>query len=377
MSNYYEVLGIETNASADEIKKAYRSLCIKYHPDKNGDKDTSKFQLINDAYTTLSDKESRYIYDENLIASKMFSNLGGNGYVDMESFLNQQQHHPSMYNPFVATAFYQYPPGNMQSQRSTSSNMNNLFEELGASMGIPPEVASTIYSQMNNISKSMKSSKINKEETRTKDNDPTTSVNLSPDDIKTNLTITFNDSYNGCAKSIRIERELRTSDSIKYEEETLYIDVPKGIDNLETITIDNKGHKWENNKSNVIVTINIIPHPNFIRDNLDVIYNYDITFVESINGFYKQIPMIGDDTGKTINIKNPPGHIILNKQKQYIKNHGFTRGDRTGSIILMPTIIPPDKITEDTANKISELLLCNKSNNNNINIEEIDITKND
>src|SRR5512140_912914 len=64
--DYYEVLGVEKNASADDIKRAYRRLAIKYHPDKNpGDKDAeAKFKECAEAYEVLSDPDKRKQYDQ-------------------------------------------------------------------------------------------------------------------------------------------------------------------------------------------------------------------------------------------------------------------------------------------------------------------------
>ena len=63
--DYYKLLGVERTASADEIKKAFRKLAMKYHPDRNrGDKKAEEqFKLINEAYAVLSDKEKRRQYD--------------------------------------------------------------------------------------------------------------------------------------------------------------------------------------------------------------------------------------------------------------------------------------------------------------------------
>ena len=72
--DYYEVLGVSKNASDDEIKKAYRKLAVKYHPDKNpGDKEAeAKFKEINEAHDVLSDKQKRARYDQ-------FGHAGVNG----------------------------------------------------------------------------------------------------------------------------------------------------------------------------------------------------------------------------------------------------------------------------------------------------------
>lgn len=74
--DYYEVLGVSKNASDDEIKKAYRKLAVKYHPDKNpGNKEAEeKFKEISEAHEVLSDKQKRARYDQFGHAG-----VGGNG----------------------------------------------------------------------------------------------------------------------------------------------------------------------------------------------------------------------------------------------------------------------------------------------------------
>ena len=83
--NYYEMLGVNKNASSSEIKKAYRTLAIKYHPDRNlGNKAAEeKFKDINEAYETLSDQTRRVQYDQSISRTKFinkagFSNFGRN-----------------------------------------------------------------------------------------------------------------------------------------------------------------------------------------------------------------------------------------------------------------------------------------------------------
>lgn len=85
MTNYYEVLGVAKDASKDDIKKAYKKLAQKYHPDRyDGEDASTKFQEINSAYQTLSDEQKRAAYDNPQPEGFQFrtSNMGGQGGMD-------------------------------------------------------------------------------------------------------------------------------------------------------------------------------------------------------------------------------------------------------------------------------------------------------
>ncbi len=86
MKNYYEILGVKTSASQDEIKRAYRKLASQHHPDKGGD--VKKFQEIEQAYRTLSDPQTRQQYDNPQPDFGQFGFSQGNTPFDFESIFD-------------------------------------------------------------------------------------------------------------------------------------------------------------------------------------------------------------------------------------------------------------------------------------------------
>lgn len=84
-SKFYELMGVDKNASMDEIKKAFRKLALKNHPDRGGDKET--FQELQNAYEILSDKEKRDVYDK--YGEEGLKEGGGGGHGGMDDILGQ------------------------------------------------------------------------------------------------------------------------------------------------------------------------------------------------------------------------------------------------------------------------------------------------
>ena len=88
--DYYEVLGIKKDAEQSEIKKAYRRLVKKYHPDVNSEDDAEgKFKEVQEAYEVLSDESKRSAYDQYGHASTAGFNGGGNGYTNYQQYGGQ------------------------------------------------------------------------------------------------------------------------------------------------------------------------------------------------------------------------------------------------------------------------------------------------
>jgi molecular chaperone DnaJ len=84
MEDFYQILGVNENASQDEIKKAYRKLAVEHHPDKGGDE--NKFKKISEAYDTIGDENKRSQYDNQ--KRNPFANMGGGGFNPFEDMFN-------------------------------------------------------------------------------------------------------------------------------------------------------------------------------------------------------------------------------------------------------------------------------------------------
>ena len=103
--DYYEILGVSKTATADEIKKSYRTLAFKYHPDRNPDNPAAeeKFKQVNTAYDILGDEAKRRNYD-----------LGGYSYRPEASYSNTRQYQYTYQNPFGDDTFWQWFTNNSQ-----------------------------------------------------------------------------------------------------------------------------------------------------------------------------------------------------------------------------------------------------------------------
>lgn len=126
MKNYYEVLGISKTASADEIKKAYRNLAFKYHPDRNsGDKVAEeKFKEINEAYDVLSDEKKRADYDSFGTSNSHYSGTN-NSYNRNNDFTNEE----TFWNWFNGNTTNSYGNNNTYRNYYQSTNSYNKKED--------------------------------------------------------------------------------------------------------------------------------------------------------------------------------------------------------------------------------------------------------
>lgn len=305
MKNFYNVLGIEKNASPEQIKKAYRSLSIKCHPDRGGSKES--FQELNEAYQTLSDADKKKEYD--------FKMNGGNNRMP-NGFPNGFPN--GMHNGIPPEIFQQF----FNNNGMFNGRQNFTFFHNGRPV---------------NINRNVKPAPINK-----------------------TIDITIKESFNGVTKPINIERWIDHRGIKKFEKECIYLPIPRGIDNKEIIIIEGKGNVLNDNlKGDIKIFINLINDTEFKRNGLDLHLSKTITLKEALVGFNFEITHI---SGKKYTINNKNGKVITPTYKKIIPHMGMRRDNKhpapmtTGCLIINFIIDFPDTLSKEIRDKLNEIL---------------------
>ena len=318
-TDYYQILGISEDADQDVIKKAYRKLSMRFHPDKNKGDPTSeeKFKEINNAYTILSDKESKSRYD----MEKKFG--GGAGGIDINDIFS------SIFGAGIGGGIPgMFPPG-ANVRVFTGGNRSQGFDPFAGIHEQGPNGMFGFHPSMNNV--------FNK-----------------PPPITQTVTINIKQAYTGCNVPLRIKRWCKEASTKREEEETLYIQIPKGADNNEIIILREKGNSINGTlKSDVKVFIKVTNDTPLVRSGLDLIFKKTITLKDALCGLAFDLPYIN---GKTYKINNDVGSIIQPGYRKIIPDMGMERENIKGSLIIEFTVQFPDKLSTETINKLKTLL---------------------
>jgi len=301
--NYYNILGVNENSTKDEIKRAYRSLQMKYHPDKNpGNIEAINMtQKINEAYETLSDNEKKTEYD--MMRNNPFMRMNSNG------------------------------PFNNSDEIPVSDIFNMLFSANPFAMpGMPGPKIHIFHGGQMNINQAVK----------------------KPIPIIKSLQITMDQVYNGACLPMEIERWILENGIKLFEKETIYVGIPKGIDDNEMIILRDKGNIISANcKGDVKLTIMVQNNTLFRRVGLDLILEKNITLKEALCGFSFELKYID---GKSYTLNNNKGSIVPPEYKKIYTGMGLKRGEHSGNMIINFHIDFPDKLTEEQIDKLISIL---------------------
>lgn len=316
--DFYKILELPETAAIDEIKKSYRRLSLLHHPDRNGNsaESVAKFQKISDAYETLGDVDKKREYD-------MTRN---NPFIKMMSGHNQGHPfgHPfNQGNPFGP---------NMNQMDDILSGLFGLNMNQGPfGQGFPFGQG---QGQGQNIRIFHNGMPIN----------ITQNHNQKPQSIMVSITVPIDKILTGTTVPIDIERWVMENSNKVFEHETIYVSVPKGMDEGELIVLKDKGHVVnENCKGDIKIVVKIENNTNFQRQGLDLILQKTISIKEALCGFTFDLKYI---TGKNYTINNNAGNIIPNGYKKVIPNMGFSRDEHIGNLIIVFDVKFPEKLSD-------------------------------
>jgi molecular chaperone DnaJ len=221
--DYYEILGVNKNASDDEIKKAFRKLALKYHPDKNpGDKEAeAKFKEVSEAHEVLSDKQKRARYDQ-------FGHAGVNGAAGG--------------NPFAGGSPFGNGSFNGQTFYSDFGNidLNDFFGDLGSLFGFRTSTRRPRRGQ----------------------------------DYQTSVTLDFKEAIFGTTKTVSVNGK------------NLPIKIPAGIDDGASIRIRGEGGEAPEGgqKGDLYIQVRVKPHKHLTREGVIILSEETISMVDAALG---------------------------------------------------------------------------------------------
>ena len=344
--DYYEVLGVSKSASADEIKKAYRKMAIKYHPDKNpGDKEAEeKFKEAAEAYEVLSDANKKARYDQYGHAG-MGGNSGfGGGFgggMNMEDIFSQ-----------FGDIFGGHFGGGFGGGRRTQQQAK------GSNLRIRIKI--NLEEMVNGTSKTIKIKRMKLANGVTSKTCPTCNGTGAQTQVMDTIfgrmqTQTTCHVCGGEGTVIKNKCTYCHGDGVVKGEEVVEINIPAGVAEGMVVNVPNKGNAGKHNgiTGNIQVYIEEEDNDTFIRDGQNVIYNLLLDFPTAVLGGQVEIPTID---GSSVKIKieegTQPGKTLRLRGKGLPAVQGYGRG--MGDLIVQISVYVPKTLSKSERNAIEE-----------------------
>lgn len=333
--DYYDILGVSKNASADEIKKAYRKLAIKFHPDKNPDDKSAedKFKEGAEAYEVLSNPEKKQRYDQFGHAGAQGGYGGGQGGMNMDDIFSQ---FGDIFGGGGGSPFDSFFGGGGQSSRG------GRRVQRGTNLRI--KVKLTLEEIANGIEKKIK---VNKQivcntcdGSGAKDKNSFSTcktcggsgavrrvTNTILGQMQTTSTCP---TCNGEGTSITAKCGTCQGEGVTRGEETISINIPAGVSEGMQLSMSGKGNAAPRGgvPGDLIILIEEIPHESLKREGINIIYDLHVSFVDATLGASVEVPTIDGKARIKLEPGTQGGKILRLKGKGIPEVNSYHKGDQ-------------------------------------------------
>lgn len=341
--DYYEILGIAKGASADEIKKAYRKMAIKYHPDKNpGDKTAEeKFKEAAEAYEVLSDPQKKQRYDQFGHAGVGGNGGFGGGGMSMDDIFSQ-------FGDVFGGGFGDFFSG--------GSGRGGRTRVTGSNVRI--KLKMTLAEIKNGTEKKIKYRRLVTADgvtfkTCTTCNGRGQVTRVTNTFLGQMQTASLCNQCNGSGKIVSSKPKDANEDGLVYKETETTIKIPAGVADGMQLSINGKGNAGPGDgvPGDLIILVEEIQHEELKREGNNVIYNLAISIPEAVLGASAEIPTIEGKAKITIEPGTQSGKILRLRGKGLPDIQGYQHGDQ----LVVIHVWIPKKISGDEEKLLRKL----------------------
>ncbi len=357
--DYYEVLGVSKTATPEEIKKAYRKMAIKYHPDKNpGDKEAEeKFKEAAEAYDVLSNADKRQKYDQFGHSMGPQGFPGGGGFGGYGGFSGGGFTMEDIFEQFGDIFGGRFSNMGGFGSAAGSSRSRQRQQRRGTDLRI--RVKLSLEEIANGASKNLKIPTYVACEhcngTGAKDG---TAFATCSTCHGTGTVIEQHQSFFGvqqvqavcptCEGTGKVITENCTychGEGIVRKDEQVSFNIPAGVADAMTLTVRGKGNAPRHGgaRGNLLVVIEELKHPELIRDGQDIIYNLMLDLPTAILGGSVEVPTIGGRARLKIAPGTQPGKVLRMRGKGLPTTESSTRGDELINVM----VYIPETVTDE------------------------------
>ncbi len=335
--DYYEVLGVSRNASVEEIKKAFRKLAMRYHPDRNReDGAEARFKEIGEAYEVLSDSEKRAAYDRY-------------GHAGLQAFDFGRPFEGFDFGGFgdIFDAFF----GGTSARRSNDArrgadrriDIEIDFEE--AAFGCEKEIEVTRNERCARCGGNR--AEPGSQLTRCPSCDGTGQVRrVSRSFFGQFVNVATCPQCHGEGRLIKEPCKECKGSGRRRQTRKLLVKIPAGVDGGSQMRLSGEGDVGANGggPGHLYLVIAVRPHPRFQRDEDDLVYDLELSLPQAALGCEAEIPTL---EGRPHTLKIPPGtqssRVFVLKAKGVPRLHGGGRGD----LLVRASVVVPTQLTDE------------------------------